>query len=308
MTEEKSIIRRSVQSISRRNDLIERGLETAQQLSSEPALLTVANLLPPPFEWVEIPEGKVTLEIDGDDGYLLRRTTFEVGPFAIAKYPITNAQYAKFIDAGGYHEKKWWTAAGWRARTEGWEVASPNRFPTGNTWNEPVYWRESDFNQPDCPVVGVSWYEAVAFCRWISEISGERIVLPTEQQWQRAAQGDDGRKHPWGNDEPDSKRCNWGKKGIAGLVWNYRLGGRTTPVTQHVAGASPFGVMDMAGNVWEWCQTGWESGTESVDGTERRVHRGGAWHSDLGHLSVTYRSRHFPELRRFGLGFRIARL
>ena len=67
------------------------------------------------------------------------------------------------------------------------------------SWSEPRFWNDSQWNGAQHPVVGVSWYEAVAFCLWLSDVTGERIMLPTEDQWQYAAQGDDGRTYPWGN-------------------------------------------------------------------------------------------------------------
>src|SRR5690606_32128020 len=119
--------------------------------------------------------------------------TFDVPAFAIAKYPITNAQYAKFIAAGGYNQRKWWTDAGWQARELGltWDGK-----PTGKAWTQPRFWQDSEWNGAEFPVVGVSWYESVAFCLWLSEASSENIALPTEQQWQFAAQGSDGRVYP----------------------------------------------------------------------------------------------------------------
>src|SRR5690606_8543992 len=128
------------------------------------------------------------------------------------------------------------------------------------------FWDDSQWNGADYPVVGVSWYEAVAFCRWLSEATGEAITLPTEEQWQYAAQGDDGRKYPWG-DEWDCTRCN-------NSVEPCHSDG-TTPVRQYEGpGDSPFGVVDMSGNVWEWTLTEYESGVNDLDGANNRVIRG----------------------------------
>jgi formylglycine-generating enzyme required for sulfatase activity len=223
----------------------------------KPSISRVPEILPPPFEWVEIPAGRV--EIEGGYGM------FDVPAFMIAKYPITNAQYAKFIEAGGYRQKKWWTAAGWEARE-------------GEKWTEPRYWKDEKWNGADYPVVGVSWYEAVAFCRWLSEVSGEPVTLPTEQQWQRAAQGDEGYVYPWG-DEWDGARCN-------NSVLPYKSN-QTTPVTQYPDGASPFGVVDMAGNVLEWCLTDYDSLTNDINSdATSRVLRGGSW---LNNYAVNFR-------------------
>lgn len=202
-------------------------------------------------EWVTIPGGKVTLEAGG---YLDTVTTFELTPFFISKYPVTNAQFALFIEAGGYTNRTWWTDEGWKIKQN--EI-------------EPRYWQNRDWNKPNYPVVGVSWFEALAFCQWLSAITDQVITLPSEQQWQRAAQGDDGREFPWGNDEPNEIYCNWN-----------RYLDKTTPVTEYPDGASQYGVMDMSGNVWEWCLTGWDSGLTLPDGREARILRGGSWSSD----------------------------
>ncbi|HEY0735762.1 MAG TPA: formylglycine-generating enzyme family protein [Herpetosiphonaceae bacterium] len=96
----------------------------------------------------------------------------------------------------------------------------------------------------DHPVVDVSWHEAQAFCVWLGEQTGRRYRLPTEAEWEKAARGVDGRVFPWG-DELDLQRCNVRESGL----------GITTPVGQYPAGASPYGVLEMAGSVWEWTQS-----------------------------------------------------
>ncbi|HLV33558.1 MAG TPA: SUMF1/EgtB/PvdO family nonheme iron enzyme, partial [Spirillospora sp.] len=169
-----------------------------------PTRSTSLSLMPAPFDWIEIPK----------KGY------------SIAKYPITNAQFAKFIEAGGYKQQKWWTQAGWEAKAKGWAWNSSKSEweETGTAWTQPRYWTDSKWNGAEQPIVGVSWYEAVAFCLWLSEATGEKIMLPTEDQWQYAAQGDDGRAYPWGNDW-DCKRCNNSVEPCDSNV--------TTPVTQY---------------------------------------------------------------------------
>jgi len=219
------------------------------QLPTTPArcILSAKDILPPPFEWIEIPSGNVIIE---------KRGASKVPAFAIAKYPVTNGQYAKFIEAGGYQDRQWWTTAGWKTRKQ-------------KGWTEPRYWGHEKFNGVEQPVVGVSWYEAVAFCQWLSNLSGEAITLPTEQQWQRAAQGDDGRPYPWGN-HFDETRCN--------NSVDARKRDRTTPVCNYERlDDSPFGVVDMAGNVQEWCLTAYESDSALLDGTDSRIVRGGSW-------------------------------
>ncbi|MGJ3241062.1 MAG: SUMF1/EgtB/PvdO family nonheme iron enzyme [Anaerolineae bacterium] len=215
--------------VQRRLNQIE--TETSVNTSTKP---TSTSLLPAPFDWIEIPKKD----------------------YSIAKYPVTNAQFAKFIEAGGYNTERWWTKESWQKR--------------GNqNWIVPRYWNDSKWNSDTQPVVGVSWYEAVAFCLWLSETTGEKIMLPTEEKWQYAAQGDDGRTYPWGND--------WNRDLCNNNV-DQRSIGKTTAVTQYEGkGDSPFGVVDLAGNVWEWCLTEYESGNQCLDGTNIRVLRGGAW-------------------------------
>ena len=246
---------------------------------------TTINLMPQPFAWVEIPASKVKL-VKGT--YVPKGgQTFDVPAFAIAKYPTTNAQFAKFIEADGYQEKKWWTEAGWQIEEK-------------EKWIEPRFWQNVQENQADHPVVGVSWYEAVAFCQWLSEITGEKIMLPTEQQWQRAAQGDDDRAYPWGR-VWDCERCN---NCVTPCTSN-----STTPVTLYEGkGYSPFKVVDMSGNVLEWCLTAFESGGVDINIIDAPVLRGGAWWgSDNDDFRANRRVGFIPGNRDDDRGFRIAR-
>lgn len=250
----------------------------AQPLAERPGVKTI---LPAPFDWIDIP-GK---------GY------------SIAKYPITNAQFARFIEAGGYKKRRWWTGAGWEAKAKGWAWNSSKSEweETGKAWAQPRYWTDSQWNGAAQPVVGVSWYEAVAFCLWLSDVVGENIMLPTEDQWQYAAQGDDGRVYPWGKNW-DSSRCNhqFNKKGV----------GKTTPVTRYEGrGDSPFGVVDMAGNVWEWCLTDCNNGTNYINSTSTaRALRGGSWDSFMKiNLHCDCRNGKNPSYGFCDYGFRVSR-
>jgi len=298
MTDEKNIVPQSNRGLLRSSDLIQRGVELARQFLARPARPRVEDILPGPFAWIEIPRGK-TLLVYTDWGY--EAIEVEVQPFAIAKYPVTNAQFAKFIEAGGYRERKWWTDAGWRAREEGWNYDEYSWMPSGTPWTEPRYWNDSKWNGADQPVVGVSWYEAVAFCLWLSDVTGEDIMLPTEEQWQYAAQGDDDRAFPWGN-AWGGRRCNcsvdrYGSKG-------------TTPVTHYEGkGDSYFGVVDMAGNVEEWCLTDYYNKTNDVNSTAlERVLRGGSRYGNCtGNFRCDFRDASTPfSGLRYG-GFRFAR-
>ena len=254
------------------------------------------DLLPAPFAWVKIPAGYVTIE----EGHIRKKKQFQVDTFFIAKYPLTNAQFRLFIEAGGYAEKKWWTAAGWRGRKQGfldYDYKKREWKPTRNPWVKPRYWTDKKFRGDTQPVVGVSWYEAVAYCRWLSEQTGQKIMLPTEQQWQQAVRFKNTRAHPW---DP-----NW--EGIhcrnsVGSGWD--SAGNTSPITQYEGkGDSPW----LAVNVSEWCLTEAYSLSKRLIGTERRVVRGGKWNfrnPDFVHDSD--RNGTDPYNRDSNVGFRLA--
>lgn len=247
----------------------------------------VSKILPPPFEWCEIPAGKVTLTDVKEKypGYLTKPTTFEVDHFWMAKYPITNAQYQVFVDAeDGYRNEKWWDYA------EGAKQWRQNNLQA----------QKARFEGKDLPRTNVSWYEAVAFGRLLlAKLDSNNkwmITLPTEQQWQRAAQGDDGREYPWGK-VFDKAKCNTKESEI----------GKVTPVTQYPQGESPFHVWDMAGNVWEWCLTEWESGdqtVEQVSDKKSRMLRGGAFNF-AGNARCAFRGYYDPYVRYYVYGFRV---
>ncbi len=208
-----------------------------------------SSFLTAPFAWIDIPNKH----------------------YSIAKYPITNAQYTLFVEADGYNQRQWWTDAGWDAKLNGltFDYSQGGAVATHQPWVEPRYWRDSQWNSAEQPVVGVTWYEATAYCRWLSDLTEEQITLPTDEQWQYAAQGDDGRLYPWGN-EWDCTRCNNSVKPCKSEG--------TTPVTQYEGkGDSPFGVVDMSGNVWEWCLTTYDTKTNDLEGDMARVIRGGGW-------------------------------
>jgi len=244
----------------------------------------VSALLPPPFDWCVVPAGHVTIEYGSwnraRDKYTVReRRPFELPAFAIAQYSITAKQFQVFVEAqDGYADARWWTfseaAAAWIAKQKG---------PLGAV-----------LPGDDLPRIHVTWYEAVAFARWLEHRTGCHIDLPTEQQWQRAAQGDDERAYPWGS-VFDRARCNTSES----CIW------RLTPVTRYPEGASPYGVVDLAGNVWEWTLSLWSSEKHSLHGTAERVVRGGSWLDFQASARVSARSANNPDGRGISLGFRI---
>jgi formylglycine-generating enzyme required for sulfatase activity len=271
-------------------DLLNKQKAPSQEVtSSEPTLLPLTiDVLPYPFDWINIPSGDVGIEGGGyvKSGIFKRREMFSVATFDMAKYPITNEQYAVFMDWNGYNEKRWWTKAGWEEKSR-------------YKWNAPKFWEEENEIDENCPVVGVSWHEAIAFCNWLSETTKERITLPTEHQWQRAAQGDTERLYPWG-DIFGQKRCNSGPTGPQHI----------TPVYEYEElGKSFYNVVDMAGNVCEWCITNYHTGSQDINPSGERVLRGGSWvHSHVNEFRNANRHHKFCEERTDFIGFRIARL
>jgi formylglycine-generating enzyme required for sulfatase activity len=172
----------------------------------------------------------------------------ELPTYWMGKTPVTNAQFRPFVAGDGYRNRDYWTEAGWEWREES-KIMTPR------------YWDDMKWNGDDYPVVGVSWFEAVAYCRWLTAQTGIPFRLPTEAEWEKAARGPDGRIWPWGNIWEDG-RCNSKEAGKE----------RTTPVGSFPDGASPYGVLDMAGNVWEWCATKWQKSTPT------RLRMGGRMH------------------------------
>ena len=210
-------------------------------------------------------------------------------PFAIGRYPVTNAQYQFFVEDGGYTEK-WrhcWTNAGWQ-----WKA---NRSAPRNY---------EGFTLPNQPLMGVSWYEAVAYVCWLAETTGKPYRLPTEAEWERAARHTDGRTYPWGEDWQDGM-TNTKEAGLE----------RTTAVGIFPEDTAVCGAQDMSGNVNEWCQTRWhdeknqaysqpyqqDDGRENlVDGNSIwRVWKGGAFYD------VVRRGGGLPSGGGRGYGFRV---
>ncbi|MBI5958442.1 MAG: SUMF1/EgtB/PvdO family nonheme iron enzyme [Chloroflexi bacterium] len=217
----------------------------------------------------------------------MRRLTLP--EYRIGKYPVTVGEYRTFIEAGGYREKKWWTQIGWQWRD-------------GERMTQPEYWKDLQWVGDDrLPVVGVSWYEAVAYCRWLAQVTGKPYWLPGEAEWEKAARGNGGLIYPWGDDWCE-EICNTNELKIA----------QTTPVGQFSpASDSPYGAADMSGNVWEWCASKWtethvfpEDNRREID--VARVLRGGSWYDYLDSARTAFRYGNPPNQSRNRRGFRVA--
>jgi formylglycine-generating enzyme required for sulfatase activity len=228
------------------------------------------DIMPAPFAWIDIAGGMGTVHTQHGKTPLVK----PAHAYRMAKYPVTNRQYAEFVQAGGYTTERWWTPAGWEARLQGWVYVRGHGHQIGSAWTEPLYWHDVERNDAEQPVVGVSWFEAVAYCLWLSDVTGESIMLPSQEQWQYAAQGEEGRIFPWGN-EWDAARCNNSVKPNASR--------RASPVRQYEGlGDSLLGLVDMAGNVCEWCTTEMESPSIYFEGNAgMRTIRDGAYYMDF---------------------------
>jgi formylglycine-generating enzyme required for sulfatase activity len=185
--------------------------------------------------------------------------------FAITRYPITNADFARFIAAGGYAERRLWTKHGWTYIEPGGYrfQGEPERIM------RPRFWTDHDLNNPLQPVVGVSWYEAAAYCAWLTaqgHAQGwlpktEEIRLPTSLEWEQAARHTDQRRYPWGRTRPGPERANYDATEIA----------YTAPVGIFPRGAAVCGVLDMAGNVDEWTASRYGEETPGI-APEKTLH------------------------------------
>src|SRR6185436_1327285 len=226
------------------------------------------------FLW--IPGGRFRM---GGDAYADEKPIHwvRISPFWLGETPVTNRQYAVYLEKTGA--------------------------------KEPDYWRDRRFSSPDQPVVGVSWEDAQAFCQWLSEESGRKVILPSEAQWEFAARGIDGREYPWGNEQPDETRACF-------------VGVKPAPVGSYPAGKGPFDTLDQAGNVWEWCLDAWDNKAyskrarpeiepcdplvEAKNDDMGRILRGCAWFNFALYLRSAYRIGQPAGYRGdLGTGFRV---
>jgi formylglycine-generating enzyme required for sulfatase activity len=196
--------------------------------------------------------------------------TLHLPDYYIAKTPVTNTQYAAFLQATSHKHPGHWKRG---------------RLPTG---------------KEDHPVVRVTWHDAVAYCNWLAELAGKPYRLPSEAEWEKAARGANGRIYPWG-DEWHSDRCNSGENDV----------NDTTPVSTYPDGASPYGLLDMAGNVSEWTRSLYQyypydpnDGREDPEASGSRVLRGGSGNINRRSLRCACRDILFGNLSR-DVGFRV---
>lgn len=229
-----------------------------------------------------IPAGKATIGRNDDSHDSRPMHTVALDAFLIDKHPVTNRMFSHFLNEIGNQEEngtKWYDEKAKNARLR-W---------SGNCW---LVMR----NYSEHPIVSVSWHGAVAYCQWV----GGR--LPTEAEWEKGARGEDDRIYPWGNQTPSYDYANY---------QGYQVS--TTAVGAFPKGASSYGLLDMAGNVWEWVSDWYEHdyyarslliNPRGPDTGATKVMRGGSWFNIDRHLKVSYRSYSNPGTRTANLGFR----
>lgn len=321
----------------------------------EPQVINGVKVIPPAL--VPVPGDTYTIGSGDDDKAAVKaerpQHTVDLPGFAIGKWPVTNAEYACFMQAGGYKDEQWWETQLARRWLRGEDVTGGQLTAILRTWTSlrsnpnwkeayqqagifspqaiqawewlvglseeeevkaavirgmslksrecPQYWFDTTYSNPSQPVVGITWFEANAYCAWLSAAAGRPFRLPTEAEWEAAARGLDGRVFPWGNDW-DSGRANT----IEGRVQ------KTSPVGAYAAAdsAGPFEGEDQAGNVWNWTSSLYrpyryqaDDGREDPQAEGERCVRGGSWNYDRRLARCAYRSGLVPVY--FGLGFRV---
>lgn len=232
----------------------------------------------PDIDWVEVPGGVFELgEDQGDDNpEQVKWQSKNIDQFYISRYPITYTQYSAFLNvvkSNSVPDSVWEGLPIGLARCI--QDRQSNRF--GNH-----------------PCDSVSWYEATAFCRWLSRKLNAKVTLPNTKQWQKAAGGGNQHVFPFPG-EFDGSRANTRESNL----------GRTTPVGMYPGGVSPFGVHDMAGNVFEWCSDSIQPGAAEDSDAERHT-RGGSWNHTSQRARITVRSsKKRPDEHHPYIGFRV---
>ncbi len=228
---------------------------------------------------VHIPEG--WFEMGCATGQENERPVHRIGvdAFELAACQVTNADYARFL-----------------APMESGQAATKHP--------KPLHWDDPQFNHPQQPVVAVSWFDAVAYCGWLSKITGCRYRLPTEAEWERAARGGLGGKlYPWGDEPPQS-------------LPDYAQRWKTGPEPVGCYAPNPYGLYNIGDNVHEWCADWYDPAYYShspernpqgpVQGS-RRASRGGSWRHHIKCARCAARSSIPPEFKYADYGFRVAR-
>jgi len=305
----------------------------------------------PDIVWCGIPAGSFLMgsvddgpETDDDEK---PQHTLDLPGFYLSRYLITNAQFQPFVTGDGYTNPAYWTPEGWAWR-QGAEADLTPLTEMGEDglrkyreWlanrpaekrAQPYYWEHAQLSLPNRPVVGLTWYEGAAYCRWLTEqLQGAgsrlrvwkdnqvlaidlqkqtcRVRLPSEAEWEKAARGADGRRYPWGEewreDCANTEEAELGQTSAVGLFPD---------------GASPYGCLDMVGNVWVWTRSRWgrdvmrpdfrypyvrDDGREAASSPAVPVIRGGSWDLYEWYAQCAYRNWYVPDFFDLNLGFRV---
>jgi len=305
-------------------------------------LITHQDFAVPDIDWVHIPEGAFLMgSADSDkDAFNDEKPQHPVvlPGFWISRYPITNAQFAPFVEKWkGYENPDYWTKSGWAWRggedldlsgisyKEIREVyKTQQKMRPEAKRRQPIYWTDSPWNIPNRPVVGVAWYEAHAYAQWLQHIYRQDnnflpeggnpesvITLPSEAEWEKAIRGTQGSIYPWGDTwRPDA--ANVSETDL----------GTTSPVGIFPQGRSKaFGLLDGTGNVWEWTRSLWskdfldtdfpypydpqDPAREDIHSDQLRVVRGGSFYSYQNYARCAIRNWFDPDLRDDLIGFRL---
>lgn len=242
------------------------------------------------FDWVTIPAGNFIFGSKRDSDPIassneMPSQIIDLPEFRISRTPITVAQFRQFVNATGYITTAENIGESYFHTDSGWElVANAN-------WEKPQGPEIRLGNRDQHPVTSVSLWDAQEFCKWAG------VRLPTEAEWEKAARGTQGDLYPWGDSKPSDNLCNFDNNV-----------GETTPVKNYPAGHSPYDVLDMAGNVWEWTSTVWtksHSAKRPHPDERKRVTRGGSYL--INHISVrcAARDQQDPSSHSGDLGFRV---
>ena len=223
----------------------------------------------------------------------------------IGKYPVTNIQYARFVQENGYQTHDYWSQDGWEWRTGKYDDRTLE--DVNRDWlehrplakrNIPYYWHSIELSNPIVPIVGVSWFEAEAYCNWLAKKivavpDGYTIRLPRDDEWERASRGTDGREYPWGEGFDKTAANTWDSNSTGS-----GLGG-TTAVCTFPQGVSPTGAMDMSGNAWEWTRSWYD------EEKKYRIVRGGSWIGYQWFARSSFCNWSIPLMFNDDLGFRV---
>jgi len=287
-------------------------------------------------DMITIPAGRFLMGNNGQEGFgdseEFPQHPVDLATFQIGKYEVTRGEYRRFIEAGGYSDPNYWSSEGWAWKESDviiyagmhgatWQVTRPNqesRRTQPSHWKPEQEWIGHGFKHPvfmqteNHPVVGVTYYEAQAYCKW----AGGR--LPTEAEWEKAARWDPGKQHaniwPWG-DIWDPEKCN--NPSDHNPVAGGYMTNQSAPVGTYPEGASPYGGMDMVGNAYEWVSDEARSYPGNPEPFEHLGHhfvKGGCWDDGPFSVRCAYRGWYLP--RSSGgvgpgdsdyIGFRVAR-